>query len=264
MGIVRGKFVKGKVGSDVYREYRGLQLIQSTPTIIKSHRTEGTKNAAKIFGKASKLASGVRLALGYVCDKFYDGTMIYRLNAEILHCLNAVKDPSTQLFNFNADSFRSLSGFEFNAGSMVKNNFFVQPAIKVEGTNLKITIPEIKTPSDLKWPIDRPKCCKLVMVSGMIDLKKGLSKLAKPQVMDISHTYTPSVVASQTFNFEVVPGCLCITAINLLYIEETFIGDNNINTKSFNPAAILHAYIAEGITDPSITKRWSEFDGKGF
>jgi hypothetical protein len=264
MGTVKGKFIKGKVGSVIYREYRGSQLIQGIPKKIKSHLTEGTKNAAKTFGKASKLARGMRWSLLYVCHKFYDGTMIYRLNAEILRCINAVKDPETQLFNFNADSFASLKGFEFNVGSMVKNNFFVQPAIRVEGTTLQITIPEIKIPSDLKWPIDRPKCCKLVIVASMIDLKKGLTELAKPQVMDIPYSYTPSVVASQTFDFEVVPGCLCITAISLQYIEETFIGENTINSKAFNPSAILHTYIADGVTDPLFTKNWHEFDGKGY
>jgi hypothetical protein len=83
MGSIKGKFIKGQAGSLIFREYRGTQIVQGKPKIIKSHRTEGTKKSATTFGKASKLAAG-----GYICGKFYDGTMIYRFNAEILRCLN--------------------------------------------------------------------------------------------------------------------------------------------------------------------------------
>lgn len=264
MGVIKGKFIKGAVGSVVFREYRGSQIIQGNPKIIKGHRTEGTKKAAKTFGKASKLAGGIRWGLGYICHKFYDGTMIYRFNAEILRCLNGAKDPETQLFHFNAHSFRSLAGFEFNAGSMVKNNFFVQPTVTTADTRLLVTIPDIKIPIDLKWPIERPKCCKLLVVTSMIDLNNGRTDLGKPQVMDITYSYKPNVVPGQTFEFEVVPGCLCITAISLQYVEETFIGDNTINSKSFNPGAILHAYIADGVIDPSLTRDWQPFDNNGY
>lgn len=264
MGTIKGKFIKGQVGSVVYREYRGSQIIQGRPKVIKSHRTEGTKKAATTFGKASKLAGGIRWGLGYICGKFYDGTMIYRFNTEILRCLNAVKDPETQQFNFNPDTFRSLAGFEFNVGSMVKNHFFVQPTVTIEGTSLQVTIPEIKIPTELKWPIDRPKCCKLMMVTTMIDLGKGSTVFGKPQVMDIPYSYTPSTVPGQTFEFEIIPGCLCITGITLQIVEDTFIGESTINTKSFNPAAILHAHIADGTIDPILTKGWQTFDDKGY
>jgi hypothetical protein len=265
MATIKGKFIKGKAGSHVYREYRGQQLIQGLPEVIKSHRTEGTKKAATFFGKASKLAGGIRWGLAYISFKFYDGTMIYRFNTEILRCLTAVKDAETQQFNFSADSFRSLAGFEFNAGSMVKDNFFVQPSVTVDGTSLKVTIPEIKIPSELKWPIERPECCRLLITNTMIDLNKGSARnLIDPHVMEIPYSYKPSIVPTQTFEFEIIPGCLCITGISLQYIEKTFVGENIVNSKSFNPAAILHAHIAEGTTDPTLTKNWYEFEPKGY
>lgn len=263
MGTIKGKLIKGKAGSLVFREYRGKQIVQGIPEVIQSHRTEGTKKAASLFGKSSKLASGIRWGLGHICAKFYDGTMIYRFNAEILRCLNAAKDPERQ-FDFNAHSFRTLAGFEFNVGSMVKNYFYVLPSVAITGTTLKVTIPEIKIPTDLKWPIDRPKTCKLLIATISIDLEQGKTNFGLPQVMDIPYTYTPSLVDSQTFGFEMIPGCLHITAITLQYIEETFIGETTINTKSFNPAAILHAHIADGTTDTGITKDWYKFDDKGY
>lgn len=262
MGTIKGKFIKGAAGSVIFREYRGVQIVQGKPRIIKSHRTEGTKKAAKTFGKASKLAHGIRWGLGYICEKFYDGTMIYRLNSEVLRCLSASKDPETQQFNFNADSFSTLAGFEFNVGSMVKNNFFVQPSVTIEGTKLRVTIPELKIPSDLKWPIDRPTCCKLMIATCIINLQKGNANNGETQVMDIPYTYTPSIVAEQTLEFEIKPGCLCITAISLQIVEKTFIGENTVNTKSFNPAAILYAKIAEGVADTAIINDGFTFDDR--
>lgn len=263
MATIKGKFIKGKAGSLVFREYRKTQIVSGIPEVIPSHRTEGTKKAATLFGKSSKLAGGIRWGLAHICGKLYDGTMIYRHNTEILRCLTAAKDANNQL-DFNANSFRSLAGFEFNVGSMVKNHFYVQPQITFEDSKLQITIPEIKIPSDLKWPIDRPKTCKLLIATSIIDLKSGSTNFAEPQVMDIPYTYTPSLVASQTFEFEMIPGCLHITAITLQYVEQSFIGETTINTKDFNPAAILHAHIAEGDTDPALTKEWYQFDEKGY
>ena len=264
MGTLKGKFIKGQVGNLVYREYQGKQIVQSAPDTPKSHRTEGTKKSAALFGKASKLAGGLRWGLGYICGKFYDGTMIYRLNAEILRCLTAAKEHQTPQFNFSPDSFRTLAGFEFNIGSMVKNLFYVQPSVIVEGTTLQVIIPEIKVPTDLKWPIDRPKCCKLLIAIGIIDLKKGSTILGTPQVMDIPYSYNFKTVESQTFNFEMIPGCLHVVGITLKYIEESFIGETTINTKSFNPAAILSAHLAEGTTDYGIRRNWQEFERDGY
>ncbi len=264
MATMKGKFIRGKAGSLVYRELLGQQIIQGLPRVSKGKRTEGTKNSATLFGKASKLAGGLRWGLGYICGKFYDGTMIYRLNTEILRCLTAVKDPGTPYFKFTADTFRTLAGFEFNAKSMVKNYFYVQPSVTISGNTLQVTIPEIKIPVELKWPIDRPKSCKLMIVTSIIDLKKGSTNFGNPQVMEIPYTYTPSIVASQNFEFEMVPGCLHITGITLQYIENTFIGDTTVNTKFFNPAAILHAHIADGTSDENPATAWRTFEDNGY
>lgn len=263
MGTIKGKFIKGKAGSLVFREYRGSQVVSGMPKVIKGHRTEGTKKAATLFGKSSKLAGGIRWGLAHVCGKFYDGTMIYRSNAEILRCLTAARNAEGQL-DFNADSFRGLAGFEFNIGSTVKNHFYAQPMVTVEGSTLRVTVPQINTPTDLRWPSGRLKACKLLVATTAIDLKRGSTRFAEPQVMDIPYSHAPALVPSQTFEFGMVPGCLHVTAISLQYVEESFIGDTTINTKDFNPAAILHAHLADGTTDPALSMDWYRFDEKGY
>ncbi len=256
MAKLKGKIIKGLVNNMVYREYRGEQVIQSAPNTKKKNRTEGTKKAASVFGKASKLAAEVRAGLDHTTTQFYDGKMIYRLSAEILHCLNSVKDTETQTFGLKSDSFRSLIGFEFNLGSPLKNHLIVTPTISVEGSLLKVEIPELKIPTELKFPENRLDRCRLMIENTLIDLVNGKTYSPSPQLMDIPYSPAPTVVTGQTFEFEVAPGCLCITAISLQYINSTFAGDIIVNTKSFNPAAIIHAFIAEGIADPSGKKKW--------
>ncbi len=256
MAKLKGKIIKGQVNGMVYREYRGEQIIQSAPLIKKKNRTEGTKKAATVFGKATKLAAEIRVGLDHTTVRFYDGTMIFRLCTEVLHCLNSVKDSHTQTFNFKGDSFQSLTGFEFNQDSPLKSNLLVYPNIRLEGTSLKIEIPALKIPIDIKFPEDRLDRCKMMIQNTFIDLVNGRTHSPPPQLMDIPYSYEPALVPGQTFEFEVAPGCLCITAISLLFINSTFAGDVIVNSKSFNPAAIVHAVITEGTIDTPDTRRW--------
>ncbi|MDQ8054046.1 MAG: hypothetical protein REI78_13510 [Pedobacter sp.] len=256
MAIIKGNYIKGIVGNLTYREHQGQQLVQGKAHTIPSHRTEATRKAAKFFGKASKLARGIRWGLAEICHKYSDGTMNFRLNTEILRCLNVVKDSDTQQLNLNPHSFRNLAGFEFNAGSMVKNHFFVQPQVSLQGTTLKVDIPDLNIPVDVKFPKDRLDRCTLMIAVEQVDLENSLVSYAEIQLMDIPFSYRNTEVPGQSFQFEIEPGCLCITAISLQYIEKTFVGENIINSKKFNPSAILHAQIAEGEVDSAKTKDW--------
>ena len=257
MAKLKGKIIKGQVNNMVYREYRGEQIVQSVPRTKKKNRTEGTKKAATVFGKATKLAAQIRAGLHHTTARYYDGTMIYRLSAETLHCLNSAKDSETQTFNLKEDSFRSLLGFEFNLGSPVKSNLLVHPNITLEGTALKVEIPELKIPIELKFPEDRLDRCRIMIANTQIDLVNKQTYSPLPQLMDIPYTYQPTLVPGQTFEFEVVPGCLCITAISLLYINSSFGGDVIVNSKIFNPAAIVHAFISEGTNADPGEERWT-------
>ncbi|MES2416613.1 MAG: hypothetical protein V4541_00410 [Bacteroidota bacterium] len=248
-----GKFMRGLINNLLYREYRGKQIIQSKPQMRKNHRTAGTIKAAKVFGKASKLACKIRVGLSWTTGKFYDGTMIFRLNTEILHCLNSIKDAETQSFNCRTDSFLSLTGFEFNLGSPLKKQLLIHPRITLNGTTLRVEIPELKIPTELKFPEDRLNYCRLLMETTMIDLVHGHPKHLSPQIMDISYSYKPVLAPGQTFEFELAPGCLCITAISLQYVNSTFAGDVIVNNKSFNPAAIVHATVTGGSTEEQVS-----------
>ncbi|HTM98037.1 MAG TPA: hypothetical protein VL088_04815 [Pedobacter sp.] len=256
MAHIKGKFIHGKMNDSVYRELNGKQIIQSMPATEEKKRTEGTKKAATVFGKASKLAAEIRSGLHHISSRFYDGQMIARLSKEVLYSLNAAKITETQSFNFKEDSFRSLVGFEFNIKSPLKTNLLVAPTFSLTGTTLKVAIPEINVPIDLKFPEDRLEGCKLLVLTTILDLVHKRTKRTTPQIMDIPYSYEPKVLPGKTFEFEVTPGCLCITAISLQFTKSSFAGDIIVNNKLFNPAAIIHAFIPPGTSDNAVVEKW--------
>lgn len=261
MAIIKGKFLSGLVGSMVYKHHQGKQVVQSKPFTPKNHFTEGTVKASKIFGRASTLARYIRVGLGSTYGRFYDGTMIYRLNKAVLNCLLSCKDGASQDFNITDDTFKPLAGFEFNVASPVKYQFFKQPIITVSDSKLEVTIPELQIPKELKFD-PKSSSCKLVIAVAVLDFVNGQMKYVPAQLMEIQNSYRPSLSIAKTFEFETAPGCLCIIAISLQYLEKTFAGDFILNSKSFNPAAILHAYVSDGQVTPGKNPDWDDIDFK--
>ncbi|RZK42792.1 MAG: hypothetical protein EOO90_05565 [Pedobacter sp.] len=253
-----GKFIRGKVNGMVFRVYRDDQIVQSEPRKKKkkSNQTVRTKKAASIFGKASKLGGEIRNGLYHLSNSLYDGTMIFRLNAEILHSLNSVRNAETNTFDLKTDTFRSLIGFELNINSLLKNSLLVNPEITQDGSILKVEIPELKIPTDLKFPEDRLDRCRLVVMTCMIDLSNRKTKSLQPEIMDIPYSHKLNLMPGRTFEFDLAPGCLCVTAISLKFLKSTFAGDVIVNNKEFNPTAIVHSIITEGINDTSDYTQW--------
>lgn len=258
MANMEGKFVRGIVGKQVYRVYRGKQVVQSLPNTNPKKRTEGTKKAASLFGKSSAFASYIRDKMYAATGDFHDGTMVARFNAEILYCLKNSKHVDMQTFDFKANSFATLAGFEFNVGSTLKNHLLIQPEISLEGTTLTVHIPELKIPTDIKFPEINREACKLLMVTVMVDLTHSKIIAIAPQVMDVPYSFHPKVIAAQTFTTAVEPGCLCITAISLQFTKKTVLGSLLVNSKAFNPAGIVHAAIAEGEVNALTTAKWKD------
>ncbi|MDR6782327.1 hypothetical protein ABIE26_001185 [Pedobacter africanus] len=261
MASLDGKFIKGTAGSVVYKKYRNKQIVTSKPEFSPGSQTEATKLAAASFGLAVKLAKHIRHNLDPVVTEFFDGPMVNRFNSELIYVLNQVFDPETEVFTFNTESFSRLAGFEFNMDSPVRDNFFVQPEATVSSTTLKIEIPEIHQPHELKFPKDGRKCV-LGLAVGMYDLKHGRMTLSPIQSTTIDWTYDPMVVPPKTFEFEIEPGCLCIPVISMQFVRTTFAGTIVVNNKSFNPVAILRAFIAAGEPEKSRTKSWQSMDFK--
>ena len=257
MGKFDGKYLRGAVGPSIFKKVRGQQIVQGKSK-KKMQQSDETKKAAAVFGKASSLASYIRVALNQTIN-FYDGTMISRLTGEVNQVFNSSLIPESQTLSLNSEGFSRLNGFEFNVTSPVRNQIFVQPAVSTTGNNLQINLPEINIPMELKFPVNGAYCV-LAFELALFDLQNGRYKKEAIQTTEIKYNYEPAIVPASQFSFQTEPGCLCIINIALQYYEKTFAGNSVVNNKSFNPSAILKAFLLEGTPDQSVTEKWQEMN----
>jgi hypothetical protein len=256
MATIKGKFITGTSGGNVYKRYRNTQVVTALPHFFPEKMTVPTKNAAATFGKASKLAGWIRRCLTGVITPNYDGTAIYRLNTEVLSCLNRSKNATDQTYDYAPDSFDSLPGFDFNVHSPMRYQFLAKPVIDITETQLLVTFPQMNAPEQLRFPKDI-KNCKILINTVMVDLQNGRIRSCTPQSLDVGYTFPSSLIPAHTFEFDIMPGVLCIVGFSLQYFEDTFAGNFYVNSKSFNPSAILYSWIAPGELAAGITDKFS-------
>lgn len=242
MGKFNGKHLTGLVGNTVSRRGRnGVTIIQSAPGGIK--QTNATKQASNLFGLGSSLAKAIRNDLRSIIGNNYDGEMINRFSKPVKEVIRQCYDETTKKFSFTEDSFARLAGAEFNLRSALINSLWVSPAMELAGNTLKISLPEIKTGEQLKFPL-RANVCELSIAVTLIAPGPGLHTYPLRQTTEISKTQ--ETIPAQEFTFEVPDGCLCVAGIGLSY----FSLHNNIktvlNSKTFNPAGVCGAIFTPG------------------
>jgi hypothetical protein len=92
----------------------------------------------------------------------------------------------------------------------------------------------------------------------MFDLVHGKHSHCPIQSTEIKTEYKEKIIEAKQFDFEIEAGCLCIVAFALQYTKEAFAGKMLLNSKEFNPVAILKAFIATGEVDENKTKKWAK------
>ncbi|RZK75922.1 MAG: hypothetical protein EOO92_15400 [Pedobacter sp.] len=250
-----GKFIRGIVGKAIFREINGQQIVQGITQKPKISRSKNTIKASSIFGDASCLGGYIRRAFDDLTRDDYDSYMSSRFAAEVNYCLRAAAVPNTELFDFQPTTFNRLIGFEFNTKSKVRDLFFAQPQISFNQNELLVVIPELNLVEDLTFP-QRIKKCKLILSHTLLDTTNGFFKETEHAVLNLAYDMNNPIIPSQGVVFGLQPGCLSVLTIALRYIENTFVGENSINNRNFNPVAILSAHYIGGIPNKSETETW--------
>nr|WP_068886941.1 hypothetical protein [Pedobacter panaciterrae] len=255
MGKLDGKYIRGLVGDTVFKKVGKKQVVQGKSK-KKIKQTVATKKAAGVFGKASNMASDIRVALAQTIGE-HDGMAISRFTGENALVLNSALIRETQTFDFSNAAFDKLNGFEFNIDSPVRKFLFAQPAVTTTEEAINVTLPEMHIPRDLKFPTEG-KNCILAFQAALFDLENYRRLKQDAQSVEIKYEYKPLTIPTTEFNFTSEPGCLCVITVTLRYFVKTFAGNLGINSKSFNPAAILKAFMIPGTVNPDATKSWRE------
>ena len=167
MAKIIGKYIRGILGDAVLKKHGDMQLIQAKPK--KGKRTPGSKKSASLFGIASNFACEFRLGLSTLVTSFYDGSMIFRLNSEVLRSIGYANNRQTGTFSFTEASFDSLDGFEFNIKSPLIKSLLVLPQVELSGPVLTVSLPALVIPKDLKFPKGATSC-KLLIGRTLCDL----------------------------------------------------------------------------------------------
>ena len=252
MAKIIGKYIRGVLGDAVLKKHGNMQLIQAKPK--KGKRTPGSKKSASLFGLASNFASEFRLGLSKLVTSCYDGTMIFRLNAEVLRSIRYANNPDTGAFSFSEGGFESLDGFEFNIKSLLINSLLVLPKVELSAPVLTVSLPALEIRKDFKFPVGATSC-KLLIGRTLCDLTNQRRKF---DFVSFEILNKKIITIPQSWEFETEPGCVCITAISLQFVQSGLAGDTIINSKSFNPSAILNALVLPGAIDKLKTKSWSK------
>jgi len=254
MARIDGKFIRGVAGDLTFRKVNNKQIVQGKTKKAQIDMTAATYNAAYIFGRASTLASYIRVGIDPIIG-FYDGRMISRFTGECNQIVQQAATAQENVFDYSQDHFNRLNGFEFNIESPVKNYLFAQPIVTLTEQTVKIDLPEIKIPKELKFPVNAQSCTVAFSVS-LFDLNNNQYTGEDVKSFEIELKPEAFSFPAQQLIFEGAPGCLCVIALALYYSEKTFAGKSVLNNKELSPSAILKAAFCPGET--VLKKGWQE------
>ncbi|TKC09072.1 hypothetical protein [Pedobacter frigoris] len=243
MGKYDGKHLTGLVGPLVIRKGKKGQIVSTKADKVK--QTQGTKDSSSMFAKCSTFGKEIRDDLNGLFGKNSDGEMVNRLQKEIRAVMDHCYDKETKTFHFNEYSFDRLQGFDFNEKSPLKNTLWlwIQPQVQISNNILNISLPEFIPNEEIRFP-DDASICELELIVGSYGLNVGYHRAIFYQAITIQKDQI--AVPAQEWTFEVPDGCLCIPAIGLNFYKTRGNFQTNLNSKIFNPAAIIGAPISPG------------------
>lgn len=246
MARVTKNGIKGAVGPIVFSEHRGVGTARAKNGPGKEKQTEETKSAATIFGTASKFAGMIRRELGAHLHFIADGDMLARLNAQVLNILLRVQNKDTKNYDFNARSFKALSGFEFNIKSPLKDQLWTLPETRLINGKLRFTLPEIDIKKELSFPKDANSCTVFLAIRyGSLKTKEEkFPTFEMAPILEISAEDTHTT--AQQWTFAIPEGCYCMTAIALNYHHKFPRYQLSLNTPEMSPAMICDFLVNPG------------------
>lgn len=260
MARFKGKFLIGSIGNLTFKKNRKEQILQTKPGKGGVKQTTATKKAALVFGKASAFSNCIRSNFRQLTGSDYDGEMINRLNKENFAILKQCYQPETESYEFKADSFRRLNGFDFNSKSQLKDSLWVEPTVQLSEKELLIQLPEFKIPTDFKFPA-YSHTCSLKLSVYLFSIKTGVDHQLNLEPLQISNDQ--EMVPVREWKVEVPDGCICVTGMALHYYRIQGSMTIPVNHKAFNPAVILNTTISKGTYNLPWDVDW-QFSGLSF
>jgi len=244
MGKIKNGFVTGPVGPVTYRKDGDQQIIQSRPGKGNTNMSEVTMEFASSFSIASALGSNIRECFQKSINGWYEGKIVNQLNGLLNTIVTQCRDVKTQKLSYDEYSFKKLAGFEFNPTSALGKQIGFDVQTQWLSGQLKVTIPRIHLPLQLKFPAGVNRC-ELCFSLGIIRPEEGY-RLQYPERRSMFVLKNQPLTEETVFTFNVPEGCLYILTLGLRYTVHRSKTDTLYNNKTFNPVGILAAYLVPG------------------
>jgi hypothetical protein len=192
----------------VFYTWKGKPVIRCHPGFIK--QTRATKNAARMFGKASAISRVIREALKEILPDCKDISMRLRLNASILATLRANgSEPVGRISSL-------IESFEFNENYRLVSRLKKYPTTEwSENEKLTIHIPEWNVLHDIQVPVGTTKVYVCIILTGCcMDEIKPIKLQEKMIVVD----YVDHIIPAQIIDWHFEKGnSLVIPVVSLRY-----------------------------------------------
>lgn len=256
MAIIENEIIRGLLGPVIFKYRNGKQLITAKMAKGTMRQTKATIKAGGNFGMANVFASDIKRCLSMVLNNFQDADMFKRLCKTLYAAFLTTRLPGSNLFDFKADSFNALIGFDFNIRSSLKSYLKVTPVVTRTAGRVSVYIPELDQPKTLLYQSDA-FICDIVASLSLFRLKDGL-RAYESENQTIRLRRNKIGIDAHEFIFNVPDGCFCLISLSLYYFAVRKTHVELLNTNKFNPSMICDAFITAGIYEDIDNRDWTK------
>lgn len=236
MGIQqKNGMIYGKVGSVIYRRWRGLNIVQGLPR--KVQQSVPTQAAAAEFGLASSSSADLR---NFLCPLYKqdDVRMKNRLTRQVLRAIQNSPGRERLDRDLHDADLSHLQNFQFNDACSLQEALGVNPCVEMNNNGMTSVFIPALTASGIRYNGDRSGgfTYRLRIVAVGLDFRRRqMEVLEKVDIElrgDLSATNIP-LCGPQACGRIVLVGMA-------LYAEQRYGEDVLLlNSRSWSPAAIL-------------------------
>ena len=254
MAVFDGKFLRGTLGELTFKKLGNKQIVTNKRVPGTTKFAPDSIKAANTFGMSSTLSSHILNEFSDEINGFHDGSMFRRLNSELNSVLNLCRDFNTMKYSYDANSFDSLSGLDFNIKSPVKKSFKKNPEINLTGRLLRVSLPEFAVNKFLSFPAGS-SVCEVTIAITLFRLKDGM-KMQGAESQSLTIERKTLISKKQHCEFTLPDGCLCIVGLFLKFFASSTDFPMLMNSKKFSPAVICKAFSSPGIFVKNDNRFW--------
>jgi len=254
MATRNGKFLRGVLGTFVYKVVNGKQIVSVRPLKGSTILSENTKKTNATFGMAASLGCAIRKSLITPLSDFPDGDMPKRLMSSLFKSLKNCLNKDTMVYQIEEDTFLNAEGFEFFSRSRFHALMRNEPKVTRTDGLLTVTVPKSLIVEKFEFPTSAFQC-KIIINVSLFRLWDGL--MAKvPDSQEIIFRRSMGYLEEQQLNFAVPNGCLCIVSVFLKYANYDTDKWVAVNEAKFNPGIITKAYMTSGTYEGNDDRIW--------